>query len=731
MSSFLVFCVFGILGMGQEYSHRIWFKDGDQYLKEFDEFQEIFGNDENIIIAFKNENGVLSDESLKKVKFIEDVLWQTPNVIRVDSLLNYSVIKGINDEITIKTFEDFTLDIKSLEGRKEVLRDQKEIQNYLVNEKYDTTLIYARFRPIEKAVIEYNKSLNYLKPKIASISLNSEREEIHIGGTVPLNVSFRNISTADMERVLPLVVLAILVLIYLAFQSFYVLLLIVLEMIFAIVYTLGIAGWMGINFSMILSMVPCIIAAVALADSIHILSSYRDRSALLENRDEALKLSLRENLRPTLLTTISTAFGFLGLYVSDLKPIHDLGIVAGIGVVASWFSTYFLIGPLLSLNLVKLRERSIFDNGIKFINLPFILKYQRMILALSVIVVCMMTYFSMKNEVNSNIIKYFDKSSEIRQANEFLMKNIGGYSGVQLIIDSDKKDGIKDSVWLEKSYELLTKINNLPYVVKSTSLHTTIKKIHKVLEQRETTFPQSPEQIAQELFLFQLSQPVGKDIHYWVDQNYQKLRVEILWNIDSSKESVMAIEELRAMIARTDLNAKVTGKAALITGLDKYILTTFVKSITICLLFVFFFMTFTFKSLKIGLLTLIPNVCPPIIGLGYLTLTGGHIDIGVILIVSVCLGISVDDTIYFFSYLFKYKKENPEKNINDHVERVLLKASKSLSLTTIILSVSFALFVFADFTPNQNFGVITSIVLLCAFIFDLLVVPAVLVKRQK
>lgn len=728
MMILFVLSVVGIMRMGQEYSHRIWFKQGDVYLKEFDDFQAVYGNDENIVIAFKNQNGILNDESLSKIKKIENILWETPNVVRVDSLMNNSIITGSNDEVNIRPFEEIAKKNVLISSRKKVLNSHPELKNYLVNNEYTTTLIYARFRPIVKAKIEYNKSLNFLRPKLDAIKLKSS-EVIHVGGTVPLNISFSNTTNKDMQKVLPLVIISILILVYFSFKSFYVLMLFIFEIGFTIVYSLGFAGWIGINFSMILNMVPCIIAAVALADSVHIFGSYKHN--LLEGvyPENALRKSLLDNIRPTLLTTFSTAFGFIGLGASALKPIHDLGIVAGFGVVAAWFTSYFLVAPLLNIKRVELEKTKLFSF---VVSMDWVKKNSTGILVLATFILSFGGFFAFKNEVNSNIIKYFSKDSEIRMANEFLLKNIGGYSGVQIVLDSGEQDGIKDPNWIQKSSELIDTIAKLPYVVKVSSIHTSLEKIHNVLGESEgRRFPQKREQIAQELLLFQLSQPVGKDIHYWLDRNYQTIRVDVLWSVDTSKKSVEAINELRGLIEDSEVKGKVTGKAALITGLDEYILTTFVKSIFISLIFVLVFMSFSFKSLKMGLLTLIPNICPPLIGLGFLTLLGGNIDIGVILIVSVCLGISVDDTIYFFSYLFKYKKEYPELSINEQLTKVLNHSSRSLTLTTFILAISFGLFLFADFTPNRNFGVVTSIVLLGAYFFDLFVIPAFLSKINR
>lgn len=712
--------------MEQEFSHRIWFRPSDPYLAEFDDFKKTFGNDENILLIYKHPDGVFTQESVELVKKLTDTLWKTPNIVRVDSLSNYSYVRAEGDEIIIEPFlEDLKLNPDILSKRESIASEQEDIWNFLISKDKKTTVIYGRMRPIDKGIIHYNHSLKELRKKLKEIKF-PDGSEFHIGGTVPLNVSFRNTSMKDLNIVMPLLVLTILFLLGLIFKTIKGIVFPALELIVTMAMTMGIAGWLGIKFSMIISMVPMIIAAIALADTIHILASYRENKEIGLDNEKALENSLRVNLRPTFLTTISTCLGFIGLTTADLLPIHDLGFLSAIGVVVAWLTSTFMVVPLLRIFPINFKPRANSKlNSLEYVK--WLKKNRFIIISFFLLLAIGASYLSYTNKVNSNIIKYFKKSVPVRVANEFLKDNVGGYAGVQIVIDSGETDGIKEPGFLKKVASLQAKIQSFPEISKVASLVDVIKKMNKSLmgdKQSEFKIPNEKDKIAQEILLFELSQPAGKSLNYFKTSDFRKVRLDVLWTIDESVIAVGMIEKLRKLIKDSGLNGKVTGKAALITGLDKYIIKTFFSSILAAIGLVSLLMMFLFRSFTLGLFSMVPNVLPPVLGLGFLTLMGGNIDVGVILITSVCLGIAVDDTIYFFSHFLEGRKKGGTDV--EILSRVINHSGKSLTYTTIILVLSFSTFVLGDFQPNRNFGLLTAFVLTMALVCDLVLLPVML-----
>lgn len=719
----------GIFKIESEYSHKIWFRENDPYLLELDQFERNFGNDETIMLIVEPKSELFSPHSIQTVKELTDLMWKTPHVIRVDSLTNYTHVSGTLDQLSVANLvpEENIPNLEQALKIKEEARGLDDLVGPMISKDLKSTIIIAKMAPVERPVIEYNQSLKFLNEQIEKYP--SDEYEIKIGGTVPLNVAFRNTSTHDLKLILPLVLAILVTLIFFIFKSWKISLFILTEMTLVIIATMGFAGLIGIKFSMLISMVPCIVAAIALADSIHIVTTYRNEKS--GSKSDAILYSMNKNFAPTIFTSITTFVGFVGLMSTDLQPIAQLGTLAAFGVLYAWLTSLFLVSPLIAVFLPEIKTSAPMSSEKSRRYVEFLDRNKILILGITILTVALAVHLTMKNKVNSNIIRYFDDKVPVRQANEYLKKHFGGYSGVQIVVDSGKAEGIHDPAFLLKTQELIKKLEALDNVTRVSSLIDVIEKIHKAIDTQSQTFiPQTKEQVAQELLLYELGLPVGKNLNTWMSLNRQLLRVDVLWSVEDSFKAVHAIDDMREIIKESGLKAEVTGKAALITGLDRYIVKTFSSSILGALAMVALMMVIIFKSIRIGLFSLVPNVIPPALGLGILALMGEPIDIGVVLITSITLGIAVDDTIYFLTQLAQEMKDSGQQ-IKLSLEKVLMKSTMGLIHTSVILILSFLVFLIGDFAPNRHFGFLIAIVLFLALICDLCLLPTLLLLRKK
>lgn len=723
-----IFLAIGVAHIDSEYSHKIWFRNNDPYLAELDRFEKNFGNDEGILLIVETQSELFSRESIKLIQKLTQVMQKVPYVVRVDSLTNYTSIKGTEDQINILPLisTDVELTNDFLANLKAEVKDDKNLAGVLFSNDMTSAVIHARLIPVDRPVIQYNESLDYLKKEL--LQIDPKLGTFQIGGTVPLNVAFRNTSMSDLSTILPLVVLTLVLCIYFICRSFVVSAIILLEILCVIAATMGFAGWIGIKFSMLISMVPCVVAAIALADSIHIITSYRNGQ--LSTPVELLKYSLNKNFMPILFTSLTTIVGFLGLIYADIKPVAQLGILCAFGVGYAWLTSLFITSPLLLLLRPKLTVTNPISLSFATRYINFLDRFKLEIILSALCLIILSVFITSKNRVNSNIIKYFDENVPVRIANEYLKLHYGGYSGVQIVIDSQKEDGIHDPDFLLKVDKLIYNISQVEHVSRTTSLLDVLRRTHRALDPTSVEeLPNTREKIAQELLLYELGLPIGQEINTWVSYNRRLLRVDVLWSIEDSYRAVAAIKQMRNIIQESNVQAEVTGKAALITGLDKYIVKTFSSSILTALFMIALLMFFIFKSIRIGIFSLIPNIIPPALGLGVLGVINHPIDVGVVLITSITLGIAVDDTIYF---LMNYKEEM-RKNSNAvklSLVNVIIGSSVGLINTSIILILSFAIFIFGHFSPNQNFGMLTAIVLFFALVCDLVLLPTLLLWRK-
>jgi len=223
-----------------------------------------------------------------------------------------------------------------------------------------------------------------------------------------------------------------------------------------------------------------------------------------------------------------------------------------------------------------------------------------------------------------------------------------------------------------------------------------------------------------------MSLPQGMDLNNRVSLDNESIRMSILWNIKDTERWLFYLEDFKKKASSLGLNVGATGKSFLFHHMADYVVETFFYSITLALFFVSILMMIIFKSVKLGLLSLIPNMIPLLIGGAVMYFFKMNLNIGTALVASVCLGIAVDDTIHFLSNYYILRKKGIECKLA--MAQVFTYTGNALFITTLILALSFGVFMFGDFIPNVYFGVLAAIVLSMAYIIDVIFLPALLFK---
>ena len=213
-----------------------------------------------------------------------------------------------------------------------------------------------------------------------------------------------------------------------------------------------------------------------------------------------------------------------------------------------------------------------------------------------------------------------------------------------------------------------------------------------------------------------------------MDIKQREIRLSLLWSVQNSKESLERIDEIEEKAKSLSLNSVSTGKPVLFQRMNSYVVDTFATSMGMALGLITLILIVVFKSFKMGLLSLIPNFIPIILGGGLLTLIGTPVDVGCAIVASVTLGIAVDDTIHFLSHYSKLIRSGVGRT--EALTEVISGTGVALIVTTMILVSGFGLFMFASLTPNKNFGILSSFVLFLALVCDLVVLPCIVLTFE-
>jgi len=718
-------------------SYRIWFEKDSKILTDYDKFREEFSNDDGIVVVFKDENGIFNKKALSSIQRITEAFWDMPHIDRVDSITNYQHVHSepdkpddvLVDDVLVDDFiaEDLSkVDDSYLAGRKKAALADSIIVDSFISKDGTTTMIFARLEAGANEGDDISaQMMDYVN---AIIEPESKRTgyKYWLNGGPPMTQAFVDIAGKDAMTFTPLVFLSSMILLFLLFRRVSGALVPLAVVLFTFLSVLAVQTLLGYKLNNFTANIPVFIVAIGIADAVHIYSVWlMGKKEGLENK-EAVEHSISKNFLPIFLTSLTTTVGFSTLAISKVVPVATLGIATASGAVLAFVISIVWMPAVLLLLKKSIIHATKETTSIKTYGYgAFIVRHDKKIILIGSLIVAIMGIGLTFVKVDSNTIRYFAPGVEIRKSAEFTMDNLTGSMSYAVIVDSGKVDGIKEPEFLrtvEKFYEDYQMA--FPKDVRDMlSLLDTIKKYNKIMNNSETV-PKERNLIAQYLLLYSMGLPQGMGITDQMDFDQQKLRVNVLTNIVDTSKDIKMITYAKEWWAKTSYSVNITGQTAMYAYMQKDITDTLIYSLTLTILIVSLMMLLIFRRLKILWILLLPNLLPVVLVIGLMGWLGFTIDMGVAIAGAIIIGVAVDDTIHFLVKYFDARKRG--LSMSETFDEVLHYAGRAILFTTVVLSLSFSMFAFSTFTPNQNFGVVTATALAIALIIDLLYLPALL-----
>lgn len=732
-----------------KYNVRSWFKTHDPLLKELDRFELQFGNDEAAIFILEFKDHALTAQNYNWIKNVTNEIWKVESVIRVESLSNYQFIEVLGDDINIAPLTDQDRpNLIELDKIKEKIQSDHNIKDRFISADLKYSFIYAHLNSPFDQPLDY-KALTRQMEKIKD-QFSSDEARIILTGSGIVNDAMRSTAEHDLITMVPTMFVIIIIILGYLYRSLPAVGLPLLLWGLVTCATYGFSAFLSIPFDNLTSAVPAVMLAVALADSIHILNTYYSLTQTLPTQ-EALIKTLDKNITPTFLTSLSTSIGFGALILTDLKPIQHLGILCTFGTILAWFLTIFFI-PSIILILRKDSTKHLdpFNTTIpkqrKVPQLPAkwfaktIINHHKIIFISTTLLTLGGIYLASKAKINVDPTSFFTEGHPIKEASDLLLVTMNGVSGPQIVIDSQFEHGAKDPLFLKRVDELDQWMKKQPNIRTTFSILDVIKKMNQALNENKTgeyRIPDTKEQVAESLFLYQLGLPQGLDMKNIITVDERSIRLSVLWPIMDSERGLKMAGLIEHKAQELGLDIKIVGKLHLYHRMNDYIVKTFLISFGVAMFLITLIMIKTLKSSKLGLISMIPNILPLGIGLGVVGVLGMDINNGTSIVASIALGIAIDDTIHFLVNFQQVVKRNSygtklsTEELYKCFEEVYKTTGSALFFTTLILILGFGIFVFAQFKPNVDFGLLTSLVLFLALLLDLFYLPSLLTWTMK
>jgi len=730
--------------------YRIFFSPEDPRLQAFENLQNTYTKNDNVLIVLAPKDGlVFKVDTLAAVEDLTERAWKTPYSMRVDSLSNYQHSESIEDDMSVgDLYEDAkSLSAEDVQRIKSVALSEPLLVHRIISEKSHVTAlnITMEFPPqVEndkgemvaadptqqgmEVVTSVRALQDYAKQTYPDL-------DVYLSGIVMMNNAFGEATIYDMTHLLPLAILLILAMVYLLLRSITGTVITLVVILFSVMTAFGLAGWIGVELSSPVMSAPIIILTLAVADCVHILSTWLTELRNGSDKKTAMRESLRVNFMPVFLTSITTAIGFLSLNSSDSPPFGDLGNVAAIGVMVAFVLSITLLPALASILPVSVKPRE--TKTLKVMNslANWVIKKQKTLLIGGGLLAILLIALIPRNELNDVFVEYFDERIEFRTDTDFIVENLTGIYYVDYSIDTKESGNISEPQVLADIKKFTDWLETQPEVIHVNSVTDTFTRLNKNMHGDDKEFyklPNSRELAAQYLLLYEMSLPFGLDLNNQIDIDKKSTRLSVTLETLSTKQildfeqrvdqwMLQNIPELRTVGASPSIMFAHIGMKNIISML---------MGTTIALILISLILVLALKSWRYGLLSLIPNLVPAGIAFGIWSLIDGEIGLGLSVVTAMTLGIVVDDTIHFLS---KYLRARREKGLGaeDAVRYAFSTVGVALWVTSAALVAGFLVLSTSSFKLNSGMGLLTAIVIAIALIVDFLLLPPLLIKLDK
>jgi len=742
---FLVTATMGAQNLYFRGDYKVFFGDQNPQLMAFEKMQKVFSKNENanIIIAPKSGD-VFNVETLKMIQEMTDEAWQTPLSTRIDSLTNYQHTWAEDDDLIV---EDLVLEIDQLTPQKiarakDIAINEPNLVRRLVSATGEVAVISVTVRlptgdtpdsaqDASAAVLEIATSITALTDKYKALY---PQHDFYHTGIVFMNKSFMTEAQKDASTLVPLMFLMIIAILWILLRSFTGTFATLIIIIVSIATTMGLSGWMGYFLSTATVNVPTMVMTLAVADCVHVISSMLYAMRQGQNKEEAIAYSMKLNLMPIFITSATTSIGFLTLNFSNVPVLADLGNLTALGVMIAFaLSVTMLPALLLILPMRQVKITTGKSHWIERLGDSVISNHKRL-LPISMIVMLAAGAATFNNQVNDVATAYFDKTTEFRQSTDFQQEKISGMSTIDFALYSDEASGLNKPEMLNVVDKFSMWLQDQPEIDHVLSISDTFKRLNQNMHGDDKTYyrlPQERELAAQYLLLYEMSLPFGLDLNNQINIDKSATRITaILQNLGSVEFTEFerrTQQWFKDNAPHIQLNA--ASPALMFAHIGQANMSSMLTGTLLALVLISGLLIFALRSWRLGLISLIPNLLPALVGFGIWGLYSAEINMGLSVVLSMTLGIIVDDTVHFLSK-YKYAKDQG-KSTEDSIRYSFASVGQALWITTLVLTVGFSILALSSFRLNSDMGLLTAIIILAALVIDFLFLPAFLLLLDK
>ncbi len=736
----LVFSAFGLRYYGFSNDYRIFFSEENPQLLAFEHLQNTYTKSDNVLFVLAPGNGdVFTPDTLEAVEWLTEQAWQIPYSIRVDSISNFQHTYAVGDDLIVEDLvtEAAGLSNAELASIRDVALSEPLLVNRIVSPAGHVTAVNVVIQIPGLAPEEE-------MPEVADFSRELARQvrarypnlELYLTGIVLLNNAFTEQSIADLTTLVPLMFGMISLILAVLLRSLWGTLATLLVIGMSIVTAIGMAFWLGITLTPPTIASPTMIMTLAVANCVHLLVPFLRGMRSADARAAAMNESLRINLQPIFITSLTTAIGFLSMNFSDAPPFRDLGNIVAIGVVASFLFCIALLPALMLALPVRVRAANRQSVAAFDALADFVIRRRRLVLWSMALLVVGLVAFVPRNELNDEFVKYFDERVDFRVHTDFTTENLTGIYNVAYSLQAEESGGISEPAFLNKLEAFADWYRQQPEVLHVNSLSDTMQRLNRNLHSDDPAWHRIPDRrelAAQYLLLYEMSLPYGLDLNNQINVDKSATKLDVTLRSLSSNDVIALEERAQQWLqdnAPSSMQVNGASPAIMFSHIGARNIRSMLTGTTLALLLISFTLIFALRSLRIGLISIIPNLVPAGMAFGLWGMLVGEIGLALSVVTGMTLGIVVDDTVHFLS---KYLRARREEGLSspEAVRYAFHTVGRALWTTSVVLIAGFLVLTQSPFELNSGMGLLSAITIGLALFADFLLLPTLLMTLDK
>lgn len=716
--------------------YRVFFGEENPQLTAYEEMQKVYIKSDNVAFVLAPKDGnTFTAKHLEAIRQLTEGSWQIPYSTRVDSVTNYQYSWAEEDDLIVEdlALEPLALNQAGLDRVRRVATSEPLLVNKLVSPDGKVSVVNVSIQlPGINPVEEVPEVVAKVRAMTTAFLEQNPDFDVYLSGMVMMNNSFAESSLNDSATLVPLMFGIVVLTMILMLRTFTGTISTVVVIIFSILSTMGLAGWSGFYLTGPSASAPTMILTLAVADCVHILTTmfYEMRHGV--EKRKAILDSLHINYQPIFLTSITTAIGFLSMNFSDSPPFRDLGNMVATGVMLAFVFSVTVFPALLSLLPIKVKQVHEEKRDVMKGLAHFVVARRYLLLPVTALIMTGMMLFAPMNETNDDFVKYFDTSVPFRQATDYMQDNLSGMTTLEISIESGVSSGINDPSFLKTLDEFSTWLRKQPETDHVNTLSDTIRRLNRNMHADDPewyTLPDTQEMAAQYLLLYEMSLPYGLDLNNQLNVDKSSTRLIGTFKNVTSNEQIDLERRVynwfnthapayKVMVASPGLMFAHIGKR----NIQSMLMGTGIALVLISLL-----LGIALRSVRFGLISLLPNLTPAAIGFGLWYIIDGRVGLALSVVAGMTLGIVVDDTVHFLS---KYLHARRHRSADSHqaVEYAFGSVGRALWITTFVLVCGFMVLAQSSFKVNADMGLLTALTIMIALAVDFFFLPPLLMK---